>query len=135
MSEVDELGEDEAPGLFTLEAAVPSGGVGRAELGLEAAITAASHLGARDSALVGGARVAARALDNAERIGGLKGGYLVAQLLRPYQDALEALALVDLVTGKGLAARDGEDQGDDGAGSPVPDAVPAWWGQEFGTPQ
>ena len=133
MSEHEDQGEDEAPGLFTLESAVPPGGIGRAEQGLEAAITAASHLGARDSALVGGARVAARALDNAERIGGLKGGYLVAQLLRPYQDALEALALVDLVTGKGIQAGAGDD-GEEPAAGPVPDGVPAWWGQEFGTP-
>lgn len=118
--------------LFVVEAGVPPGGMGRAEQGLDKAVQAAAHLGVRDSALVNGAYVAARALDNAERIGGLKGGYLVAQLLRPYQDALQALGLVDLVTGShGGGGGDGQGDGD---GSPVPDGVPAWWGQEFGTP-
>lgn len=120
----------DAPALFDVPAGpTPAGGVGRAETHLEKSLVHASWLTDKDAALVGGARVAARALDSAERIGGLKGGYLVAQLLRPYQDALEPLGLAGVVTGPAAPAAGGEP-----AGGGVPDGVPEWWGQEFGTP-
>jgi hypothetical protein len=46
-----------------------------------------------DEALIEGVAVLAEALDTAHRIGGMKGGYLAAQTLPPYQRGLHALRL------------------------------------------
>jgi hypothetical protein len=46
-----------------------------------------------DEALAESALVLARALDTADRVGGLKGGYLAAQAQPPLQKALHALRL------------------------------------------
>lgn len=53
----------------------------------------AGRLDATDAAVLRAAYTAARSLDWAERVGGLKAGYLIAQTLRPYQDVLDRLGL------------------------------------------
>jgi hypothetical protein len=85
-------GQTELFGLPELSAQ-PAGGMGRAESALLQALKAADHLDDIDAGLVGAALVAARALDKAELQPGTKGGYLVAQLLKPYQEALAGLRL------------------------------------------
>lgn len=69
---------------------------GRVEAGLQRALRAGHDAGtlvAEDAGMIGGALAAARALDGAEAIGGTKGGYLIAQLLTSYREALHSLRL------------------------------------------
>jgi hypothetical protein len=66
---------------------------GAAEAGLRRAIDGADHLIDEDAGLIGAALIAARALDAADRMPDAKRGYLIAQLMRPYQDALAGLRL------------------------------------------
>lgn len=73
---------------------LPAGGNNLAHLA--AAIAAGRKSGrllVEDGALIRAAETAARSLDYAERAGGLKAGYLIAQTLRPYQDVLDRLGL------------------------------------------
>jgi len=124
----DHTNDDTAPALFDVapSPAAPTG-PGRVELELDKALKAAwerQTLIDEDRGLIGGALAAARAIDNAERIGGLKGGYLIAQALTPYREALHALRLPAAVNPaeqpRGAAA--------------APSAVPDWLGDQFGTP-
>jgi hypothetical protein len=91
--------EEAQGGLFDVDEVLAErrpGELGRAEKMLAQAIRVAAENGAlirEDLGMIGAALVAARALDNAERIGGLKGGYLVAQLQTPYRETLQALRL------------------------------------------
>lgn len=71
-----------------------------------------------DGGMVAAALSLARHLDSAEAVGGVKGGYLAAQLGRPFQDALESLGLAGRgVPTSGDAAKAGD---------------PAGWASEFG---
>lgn len=82
--------------LFTVEAAAVGYKPGRAEANLQTAIAAASRaelLQPEDAGMIGAALVAARKLDRAEADTSTKGGYLVAQLLTPYREVLQALRL------------------------------------------
>jgi hypothetical protein len=101
--------------------APPAGGMGRAETALVKALGAADHLDDIDAGLVGAALVAARALDRAELQPGTKGGYLVAQLLKPYQEALAGLRLPQAIAPAGMPG-----------GVPKPGAVPADLSQLLG---
>lgn len=88
--------DDSQPALFDTEPAPPPGGVGRVEQLLTKAIEAARQaqvLVDEDLGLVGSALAGARALDSAERAGGVKAGYLIAQLLTPYRETCQALRL------------------------------------------
>lgn len=70
--------------------------VGEVEVGLRSAVAAAWAAGTlvdEDRGLVGAAMVAARKLDAADRMSDKAGGYLVAQLLTPYRETLQALRL------------------------------------------
>jgi hypothetical protein len=69
---------------------------GVVEAGLTAAVEAAVAAGtlvAEDRGMIGAAMVAARKLDAADRMADKAGGYLVAQLLTPYRETLQALRL------------------------------------------
>lgn len=69
---------------------------GRVELALQRSLEAAKAGGAlidTDEGLAAGALVAARALDRAEALPDKSSVYAIAQLMRPYQDALHALGL------------------------------------------
>lgn len=96
---MDDTTEAEGPAaLFDVDelAAVQPSGPGRVERALIQALKAAASRGGlieEDMGLIGGALAAARALDSADRIGGIKGGYLVAQAITPYREALHALRL------------------------------------------
>lgn len=90
--------EEETPeaGLFDVVELREQQKAGRAEAALHRALAAAAEDGRLqpvDAALAAAALVAARALDNADRVGGLKGGYLVAQSLTGYRETLHALRL------------------------------------------
>jgi hypothetical protein len=84
---------DEA--LFAVEQAAPArpGNVLASFRKAVAAGRAAGTIVAEDEALIAGTEVMCRALDAADRTGGLKGGYLAAQAFPPYQRALHALRL------------------------------------------
>lgn len=78
-----------------------------------------------DAPLIEAALIAARALDTADRIGGLKGGYLTAQSLPGYQKVLHALRLPTEV-------------GPPTASAPPPDSqtsTPDWLRDAFGSPE
>jgi hypothetical protein len=82
----------EAAGLF----AVPARAAGRVEQALGVSVAAGRDAGtlvAEDEGLIAAAFVAARALDRAETLPDKSAVYAVAQLMRPYQDALNALRL------------------------------------------
>jgi hypothetical protein len=84
-------------GLF----AAPQLPAGRVETALRVSVTAGREAGtlvAEDEGLIGAAFVAARALDRAERLPDKSAVYAVAQLMRPYQDALNALRLPAALT-------------------------------------
>lgn len=116
-------GQGELFGVPALSAQ-PAGGMGRAESALMRALGAADHLDDVDAGLVGAALVAARALDRAELAPGTKGGYLVAQLLKPYQEALAGLRLPQAIVPAGGAA---------GVPKPgVPDNIASLLGEQFG---
>jgi hypothetical protein len=108
------------------------GEVGRAERGLRRALEAGAVSGVlreEDLGMIGAALVAARALDDAERWAGSKGGgpYAVAAVLTPYREVLQALRLP--------AATVPEEAGS----APVPPdgqgGTPSWLGDAFGTPE
>lgn len=104
----------------------PKGGRGRHELALEVAVAAAEKaekLKAEHAGMVTNARAGARALDVAERMGA-KGVYAVSQLMRPFQDTLQALGLPEAPTSD-------PDQPPAGGGLGVPSD---WLRGEFGTP-
>jgi hypothetical protein len=84
---------------------------------------------AADAGLIGAALIAARALDRADKplgAGNVKDGYLVAQLLTPYRETLNALRLPVALTPATPPA-------------PAPDAgngqtgTPDWLRDAFGT--
>lgn len=118
-------------GLFDVDALVAErrpGELGRAERMLQTAIRAATERGVlieEDAGLIGSALVGARALDNAERVGGLKGGYLVAQLQTGYRETLQALRLPAEVA-PAETPRNPD--------SSHPD-LSSWLGDAFGTPE
>jgi len=90
------------------------------------AATRDGRLITEDGGLVAAAMVAARALDDADAVRGLKGGYLVAQLMTPYREALHALRLpaeVEPADEPRPPAAGGDGQG-----------APSWLSDEFGTP-
>lgn len=121
---------------MTDDAQEPLFGVTAAEAGprhpgrVEAALRRALEAGARDGtirdvdeALAESALVLARTLDTADRVGGLKGGYLSAQAQPPLQKALHALRLPVELT---AATPPAPAAADDGAG--LPD-----WFRDLGT--
>ena len=108
------------------------GEVGRCERALVVALQAGAESGQlrkEDLGMIGGALIAARALDDAERWAGSKGGgpYAVAAVLTPYREVLQALRLP--------AATAPEE----GGGPPVPPdgqgGTPSWLSDHFGTPE
>ena len=89
---------DEAPAaLFDVApAAAGPRTPGATEQALRAQLAAGYERGTlvdEDRPLAESALVLARALDNADRVGGLKGGYLAAQAQPPFQRACHALRL------------------------------------------
>lgn len=75
---------------------VPRLPTGRVEKSLEVAVKAGRDAGTlvdEDEGLIAAAFVAARALDKAEVLPDKSSVYAVAQLMRPFQDALNALRL------------------------------------------
>jgi hypothetical protein len=101
---------DEA--LFAVEQAAPArpGNVLASFRKAVAAGRAAGTIVAEDEALIAGTEVMCRALDAADRTGGLKGGYLAAQAFPPYQRALHALRLPAELTAATGAATGTESQ-------------------------
>jgi hypothetical protein len=74
---------------------------GRVETALGVSVEAGKAAGtlvAEDEGLIAAAFVAARALDRAETLPDKSAVYAVAQLMRPYQDALNALRLPAALT-------------------------------------
>jgi hypothetical protein len=74
---------------------------GRVERGLQVSVDAGREAGtlvAEDEGLIAAAFVAARALDKAENLPDKSAVYAIAQLMRPYQDALNALRLPAALT-------------------------------------
>lgn len=121
--------EDEAPALFgvaTVAAATPAG---RAESTLRTALAAAFDGGRLiaevDQPLAESALILARALDTADRIGGLKGGYLAAQAQPAFQKALHALRMPAELTASASAPPPQEGHTD----------TPSWLRDAFGTPE
>jgi hypothetical protein len=93
---------------------------GRVELALQRSLEAAKTSGAlidTDEGLAAGALVAARALDRAEALPDKSSVYAIAQLMRPYQDALHALGLpverAPVPAPTAVADRNGQSSGDD----------------------
>lgn len=114
-------------GLFDVEELVVPHTAGRVEAGLGRALEVAVTEGVvveLDAGLVAGALVAARALDRAEGLPDKSAVYAVAQLMRPYQDALHALRLPAEV-----APTAGPRLPDTAAGA---DGPPSWLGDAFG---
>jgi hypothetical protein len=114
--------------LFDLEgpAGPGPGQPGRAEASLRRTLQAGVRDGTIcdiDEALGEAALIGARALDVADRIGGLKGGYLAAQALPAYQKALHALRLPAEVTAA-------EQPRPPASGQTEP---PSWLSDAFGT--
>lgn len=111
--------------LFDVDELKPMPNARRAEAGLMRALEAAAasdRLDETTAGLVGGALIAARALDRAEALPDKTAVYAVAQLLPPFQRALEGLGLtVDM-------ARPAGDTPPPAAGAP------SWVSDEFGTP-
>jgi hypothetical protein len=109
-------------GLF----AVPERPAGRVETGLRVAVTAGQDAGMlvdEDAGLIAAAFVAARALDRAETLPDKSAVYAIAQLMRPYQDALNALRLPAALTPATPPAPVTESQ----------TATPDWLRDAFGT--
>lgn len=107
-----------------------TGQPGTAERGLMAAVAAAARagrLGEEDQGLIGSALVGARALDDADRFAGTKGGgpYAVAALLTPYRETLQALRLPAAVLPDETPPPPGESQS----------STPGWLSEHFGTPE
>jgi hypothetical protein len=81
--------------------AEPSRPAGRVERGTRTAVdagVAAGTLLPEDSGMIEAALLAARALDRAETLPDKSAVYAVAQLLRPYQDAMHSLRLPTALT-------------------------------------
>lgn len=98
---------------------------GRAEKALHAAAAAGESDGtllATDAALLAAALIAARALDEADRVGGIKGGYLIAQSLTGYRETLHALRLPTAIVPGGVPLP-----------SPDQGQAPEWLRDAFGT--
>lgn len=119
-------GEEAQLGLFDVDEKAPAGGKGRTEQLLDKAVAwgeVSGPLEQQDAGLVGGARVAARALDAAEGLGGKASVYAVSALLTPYRELLAALRLPAPV--EGMA----------GKGAAIGAEAQAWMAENFGTPQ
>lgn len=74
---------------------------GRVEAGLRTSVAAGRDAGTlvdEDEGLIAAAFAAARALDRAETLPDKSAVYAIAQLMRPYQDALNALRLPAALT-------------------------------------
>lgn len=111
--------------LFDVEELKPLPNARRAEAGLMFALEEAAGAGRLDTTtagLVGGALIAARALDRAEALPEKTAVYAVAQLLPPFQRALEGL---------GLTVDQARPAGDT---TPPAAGAPSWVSDEFGTP-
>lgn len=102
--------------------------LGRVERALMLSIAAGSKAGTvvdEDAGLAAAALAAARSIDAAELLGwrgGTKAGYLIAQLLTPYREALQALRLPAEVVPTGPPAP-----------APAGDGAPSWLHDGFGT--
>jgi hypothetical protein len=95
-------GELVSEGLFEVpEVVTGPAGPGRVEAGVLRSVNAAWNNGKlidEDAGMVEGALLAARALDRAERLPDKSAVYAVAQLMRPWQDAMHALRLPEEVS-------------------------------------
>lgn len=116
--------------LFDVDAARPTrpGAVAAAFTKAVRAGLEAGTLVDEDRPLIAGVAVLADALDAAQRVGGLKGGYLAAQAFPPFQRGCHALRLpVELtaVTQPAPAQGAGDSQ----------DTMPAWARDAFGSPE
>lgn len=103
---------------------------GRVEAALRRALeagTAAGTIVDVDEALAESALVLARTLDTADRVGGLKGGYLAAQAQPPFQKACHALRLPAELTAVAPPPPQAAPDGQTG--------VPDWLRDAFGTPE
>lgn len=81
--------------------AEPSRPAGRVETGTRTAVAAGRDAGtlvAEDNGMIEAALLAARALDRAETLPDKSAVYAIAQLLRPYQDAMHSLRLPTALT-------------------------------------
>jgi hypothetical protein len=109
-------------------AAVDTAPPGRAELAVRRTLEAgyeAAIIGDTDAGMAEGALIAARALDCAERLPDKSRVYAVAQLMRPYQDALHALRLPAELSPASVPSQPAEN-GQAG--------TPEWLRDAFGTP-
>lgn len=123
---------DESGALFDVpELAADPARLGRVEAAVYAALRAGADAGTvlpEDAGLAAGALVAARALDVADRMmsnptQAKAAGYLVAQLLTPYREALHALRLpAELTPASPPAPNAGNGQ----------DELASWLGDAFG---
>lgn len=117
---------DEPDALFPV-AAVPAPPPGQVAATFRRLVAAAIEQGKLvpevDGALVEGCAVLAESLDAAQRIGGLKGGYLAAQAFPPFQRGLHALRLPVELTAATPPTPAPDGQGD----------VPTWLRDAFGT--
>lgn len=109
-----------------LEARTP-GSLGQCERMLQESVAEAARLGRitkTDLGLLGAALAGARSIDVAMRLPGLKGGYLVAQLMTPYRETCQALGIPEAAP-------------PDGADPPAPPNGqgdgPDWLSEHFGT--
>lgn len=115
----------EQVGLFGVDEIAPLANARRTEAGLMAALRKAESEGIvteLDAGLIGGALVAARALDRAEAMTDKTAVYAIAQLLPPFQRAVHGLRLpleVAPVSDKPLPAG--------------PAGVPSSWLDDLGT--
>ena len=102
---------------------------GRVEVGVRVAIRAAidkGRLDDLDAGMIEGALLAARTLDRAETLPSKSAVYAIAQLMRPWQDAMHALRLPEEVApSTGLAAA---------APTESQTGAPDWLRDAFGTP-
>lgn len=100
----DQVADDGQAALWDLDellAARTAGHVGQVEKMLTEAVQEAvklQKLAKTDLGLLGGALAGARSLDVAMLLPSVKGGYLVAQLLTPYREVLQALGLPQAVS-------------------------------------
>lgn len=102
---------------------------GRVEAGVKVAIEAAvdaGRLDKLDAGMIQGALLAARTLDRAETLPSKSAVYAIAQLMRPWQDAMHALRLPEEVApASGLSAA---------AATESQSGEPSWLRDAFGTP-
>lgn len=110
--------------------AVPRMPAGPAESAVHASVEAgreACILGDTDAAMIAGALAAARALDCAERLPDKTRVYAVAQLMRPFQDALHALRLPAQLSPASIPVA--------GPAPSEPSGAPDWLRDAFGSPE